>query len=174
MSQNLSNLIHYIIYKCIENPSKLGSTKLNKILWFCELFIYSQEGKSITGIVYVKQQFGPAPSYLPFKEAIEKLEKDGKIVCSEIKQNFTASPKKQFISLKEPNVDCFSSKEISIIDSVIEKIVYSHTASSISDETHKFHWWEFLKIGDEIPNYAVFSNPAEINKEDMEWAKQRL
>jgi hypothetical protein len=49
---------HYIIARC--DPTKLGATKLKKVLWFADVMYYRHHGRTITGVDnYVKRQFGP-------------------------------------------------------------------------------------------------------------------
>jgi hypothetical protein len=57
-NKKFSNLVHYICYKC-DDPSQLGATKLNKILWYCDMFSYRWNSESMTGENYIKRQFGP-------------------------------------------------------------------------------------------------------------------
>lgn len=173
MDKKLANLINYIIYKCNDDPSKLGSTKLNKILWFCDREVYKRTGKTITKIEYVKIEFGPAPTFSEFQEAIRYLKKNGKIIAKK-GEVYYSKPQNQFIALEEADISNFTPEEISIIDTIISIITKNFTASSISKLTHDFHWWDKLDIGDKIPIYSVFANPEEINENDINWAKQKL
>ena len=54
----LACLIHYIVWKC-SDPTLLGATKLNKVLWYADAFAYMERGTPITGVTYVKRPFGP-------------------------------------------------------------------------------------------------------------------
>jgi hypothetical protein len=56
----LDSLVHYIC-ALIENPAKLGATKLNKILWYSDVYAFLASGETITKAVYQKQKFGPVP-----------------------------------------------------------------------------------------------------------------
>jgi len=50
--RKLKALIHYICYQC-HDPSVLGATKLNKILWYSDVIAFARAGASITGETYV-------------------------------------------------------------------------------------------------------------------------
>ena len=54
------NLVHYICFKC-PDPTILGATKLNKILYYSDFFYYLKYGKAITNDTYIKQSYGPVP-----------------------------------------------------------------------------------------------------------------
>ncbi len=54
----LKKLVYYICY-CVSDPSQLGSTKLNKVLYYSDFGFYFKSGKAITWETYIKQQHGP-------------------------------------------------------------------------------------------------------------------
>ena len=72
--RKLKALIHYICYQC-HDPSVLGATNLNKILWYSDVIAFARAGASITGETYVKQQFGPVPRHILGILKISKLRK---------------------------------------------------------------------------------------------------
>jgi len=162
-------LVHYVCAKC-EDPSMLGATKLNKILWYSDTGAYLYFGKSITDATYVKQQFGPVPKDV--LAAIGRLKNLGLII--EREAPFFGYPQKQFIALTRPDLALFSADEISLVDTVIEAVCRNHTASSISALTHD-HIWEAAQIGEEIPLFATFaSRPGELTESDVAWAKAEM
>jgi Protein of unknown function (DUF4065) len=164
----LNAAAHYIISRC--RPDDLGATKLNKILWFADVAYFERYGKSITGDEYVKRQFGPVPKHVPM--AIRELEESRMIVSREV--DYFGRPKKEFWSLQDANIDTFDPNAISIIDQIIEWICVDHTATSISDKTHDL-LWESAEMGEVIPlGAALASRSAEINEEDIAWARREL
>jgi hypothetical protein len=167
--EKFNSLIHYICEKC-KDPTKLGAIKLNKILYFSDFIFYKLTGKPITESIYMKRQFGPVPEQI--LPALEELESQNKIRVRDT--IYYDKPKKEYISLTDPDIKRFSSEEISLVDKVIDIIVNGHTASSISELSHN-RIWEIADIGEEIPLYTAFaSDYAEINEKDMEWAKKSL
>lgn len=165
----LECLIHYVVSKCKE-PSKLGATKLNKILWFADTSYYQLTGRSITEAEYEKRQFGPVP--VGILHARKHLRDSG--LTMEKDAIFFGAQQRQIISIKAPKLDCFNGQEISLADEITDDICNNHTASSISDLSHTIVW-EAAEIGEIIPLCAIFScNMGEINLSDMQWAKRQI
>ena len=166
----LDALVHYVCARC-ENPSKLGATKLNKVLWYSDVFAFAQEGKSITGAAYVKRKFGPVPKNV--RGARTRLEASGTIIERQVMNH--GLQQVQFISLKPADVSMFTASQISLVDTVLEAICSNHTALSISNFSHDFIW-ESAEIGEEIPMAAAAfgGNFGEIDEEDMAWAKKEV
>jgi len=165
--QRLAALTHYICCKS-HDPSLLGATKLNKILWYSDLLCYMKFGQSITGESYVKQQYGPVPKHI--LGVTDELEKWGAIVSRNVP--FFGRTKREYIALKEPDISEFNANEISIVDEVFDLVCHKHTAQSISEASHG-DIWKLAEIGEEIPFYAAFASKlGEITGDDVEWARE--
>ena len=54
-------LVHFVVHECRDNPVRLGSVRLNKVLWFVDMLAYQANGVSITGEKYVKRERGSVP-----------------------------------------------------------------------------------------------------------------
>ena len=66
-------LVHYICWRCSDDPSRLGAVKLNKTLWVADFTAYYEFGQAITGAGYVKRQHGPVPRViLPVLRELEQ------------------------------------------------------------------------------------------------------
>jgi Protein of unknown function (DUF4065) len=167
--RKLEALAHYICYKC-QDPTVLGSTKLNKILWYSDVIALQVRGEAITGETYVKQQFGPVPRHI--LEALKRLEKREDIVVRP--SEFHGYTKKDLIALTAPDISIFKPEEISIVDDVLREVCFNHTAASISLATHD-DIWKLAEIGEEIPLETAFASElAEITDDDVKWAKRKL
>ena len=112
--EKLKRLIHYVAYRCIERPQKLGAVKLNKVLWYSDLEAYVSSGTPITGDKYIKKPRGPVSSSLmpvvaeledERKMAVRHLDEDGRI---------------DYLALTKPDVSIFTSEEIRIVEDAIE------------------------------------------------------
>lgn len=168
-SGKLEALAHYICYKC-QDPTILGSTKLNKILWYSDVISLKLRGEAITGETYVKRQYGPVPKHI--LEVIRRLQKQGAIVVRP--SDYHGYQKRDFIAMTKPDFSVFSPEEISIVDDVLREVCYNHTATSISLATHD-DIWKLADIGEEIPLETAFASElAEISEEDVKWAKRNL
>ncbi|MDH4248011.1 MAG: Panacea domain-containing protein [Deltaproteobacteria bacterium] len=156
-------MVHYVINKC-KNPSNLGATKLNKILWFSDTFAYRSIGVSISGCAYEKRQHGPVPRGVV--SVLDQLVKKQKIA---VKEPDTKYAPREFVSLSPPDTAVFSDDEREILDIVIDEITENHTAKSISDLSHDAIW-NAANIGEEIPLFAVFA-VAEEEPSDKDFAR---
>jgi|SRR5580658_618473 Protein of unknown function (DUF4065) len=166
--EKFKSLVHYICWRCAD-PTKLGAVKLNKVLWRADFRAYLELGEAVTGDRYVKRQYGPVPASI--LGALRELEVEGKLSIREVE--YYDNPKKEFFALNRPDLSLFTPDEISLIDEAIEYVTEKHTARSISEESHD-RIWELARIGEEIPYYTVFSKPAEITVDDIEWAKTKI
>ncbi|ABB56794.1 Panacea domain-containing protein [Synechococcus elongatus] len=164
----LKSLVHYICSKRSGSPS-LGSTKLNKILWFLDSIVYRQTGKPITGAKYKKLQHGPVPVDIL---AIQKeLESEGKISVSYDRSYGFGFRTTIYTSLQEPDKSLLEEDELKFVDIVISRICDGHTARSISEHSHDVIW-EAAAMGEEIPLEAVLaSEEAPLEPEDIDWAR---
>lgn len=163
-----TELVHYICHK--SDHDKLGAVKLNKILWFSDVLNFLGWGASITGETYIKRQRGPVPGHV--LQTLEKLRNEGALSIAE--KPMYGYTKREFVSLKEPNIDFFKAHEISLIDEVIETITNNHTATSISELTHD-DIWEMAEIGEAIPYETIMvANLGEIDENDIAWANEMI
>lgn len=127
--EKFKQILHYIIHQCghLEN---VGKTVLFKILYFSDFDYYETYEEKMTGELYRKLEHGPAPRH--FDEAVRELEDEGKIYQS-IEEGDYARYK--FLSLKEPDMDLLTGKEIRVIDRDMAK--YCHmNATQISAFSH--------------------------------------
>ena len=163
----LKTLVHYVISKC-ENPSMLGSIKLNKVLWVSDLWAFVGKGEPITGEHYIKQQFGPVVGSMV--GVLKELQSEQKIVVRETEAY--GNPKVDYIALSQPtNISAeFTADEISLVDEAIG-FVCRHTALDISDKSHDIIW-ELAEIGEQIPYEAMLASRLDaVTKDDVRWAE---
>lgn len=169
MADKFTALVHYICHRMSDDPTKLGMTKLNKILWYSDVWMYKKTGSSITGdgTVYIKQAWGPVAKSLP--PVLETLDRDGRVVGR--REQYPGGSHRMFFSLEEPSLSVFSPDEISLVDCVIDQICYEHTARSISDLSHDLTW-RMHEIGEEMPLHrSHIMELGQITEEDMFWAR---
>lgn len=167
--EKFKSLIHYICWRCHSDPSKLGAVKLNKILWLSDFISYYNSGQPITGARYVRRKFGPVPGAIV--PALKELETEGALSIRDT--TFHGKRKKEYAVKKKPSLKVFDEKELKLIDTVITYVCESHTAKSISEQSHD-HLWESAEDGEEIPYFTIFAKPGEIDEEDRNWANQAL
>jgi hypothetical protein len=169
-SKALKQMVHYVCEN-VDDPSKLGATKLNKVLWYADTTSFRLSGKTISGEnAYLKQKFGPVPKNI--LNALDELEEQGVIRIKQVP--FFGKKKREFISLTPFDSSIFDQFQKEILDFAIEHVCDHHTAVSISNETHDIIW-EAAELGEEIPVYAVLaSTPGEVTKSHTDWADKIL
>lgn len=143
-------LVLYIINR-VENPADLGAVKLHKVLWFADLNFFAGFGRSIAGAAYIKMPQGPFSTHA--EKALKRLKRSGRIVEREMP--YFNKTQRRFFATGEANLALFSAHEISIVDEMIEAICFGHTATSISEFSHK-RVWEVTPDRTEIPLETVF------------------
>jgi hypothetical protein len=165
-SQKFRDLVHYICWRC-EDPAQLGATKLNKIPWIIDTYLYRRDGRSLTGETYIKQKFGPvARSMLP---TLAGLGAEGKIQQRTPSTEFQS---REFVATTAPDMSLFSEQDLCLIDAVIDQVCRNFTATSISAYSHD-EIWEAAEIGEEIPIYAVLAaNPGNVTRDDILWGQE--
>jgi hypothetical protein len=165
--QKFKALFLYICSKA--DPSTLGSTKLNKILWLTDFRSYYETGEPVTGAKYIKRQYGPVPA--PIVAVRRELEEEGLLIVKP--SEFHGHEKHDYIAVRPPEMDAFSDEERKIVDNVIHFVCNQNTARSISDLSHD-HIWKAAEDGEELPYFTIFSVPAQITEADREWALAEL
>lgn len=169
----LQRLIHYICHRKRKAPRELGRLKLNKILFYSDLYAFLHTGKPITGEVYIKQKHGPVSKHID--QIVAALKESGHLAVT-VEPYIGGGEERThhlFFSLKEPDIDDFTPNEISIIERYIEEIS-SKTAQETSIDSHDIVW-ESRSMRETIPYYSGFLYAlGEIREEDLEWARNEL
>ena len=132
--ERVENLISYIASK-VDN---LYKTSLNKYLWFIDFENFKENVRSITGLRYVKQQYGPVIENKGYEKILDLL--DDKFYKEETEDIYSNSSKAKIISKNNYDMSIYTEDEIEVIDSVIEKLK-NISCSQISDESHKEKGW---------------------------------
>jgi Protein of unknown function (DUF4065) len=163
-------LVHFICSRCESDPSRLGATKLNKILWYAETGHFLKTGRGLTGAKYIKRQHGPVPACVTFM--VDELVDEHKLFVRDVL--FHGREKKEYISLADPEIDgLFTATEIGDLDRIIDAVCDTHTAKSISSLSHN-EAWNLADIGEDLPLFTALSIPGEITEQDVKWADKRI
>jgi hypothetical protein len=160
--EKLQHLILFIAIKSISDDS-FGKVKLNKLLFHADFGAFKAWGASITGEPYFALQMGPAPKYmLPTLLAME----ENKLLAIQ-PQTFYGKPQEKPVALKEPNLGLFSSQEIALVDSIIEKW-WAKNAKEMTDDSHEFIGWKLASLKEEIPYEVALVGKPSPSKTTME------
>ena len=148
----LEKLIIYICYRFISDPSKLGSVKLNKILWFSDVESLDRRGKTVTEeYEYTAQVNGPVLTAIP--GIMRRMRKRGIIQSTQIN---TFSDSLQWIYSimdRERALACIKDLErddTSIVDQWIN-YARNNTVKEIVRKAHGYSWWDKVTTDGPIP-----------------------
>jgi len=169
----LRALVHYICDR-VPNPKQWGATKLNKALFYSDMESFLSLGRPITGETYIKRQFGPVSEHLP--SILEELERDRAIAISQATGYgpYSGAPRREFFSLRRPDISDFTPEEISIVDQTVDVICNEFTARGISEYSHDVVW-EAAEIGEALPYFTAHARSlGEIDETDVAWARDHL
>lgn len=150
--EKLKNLILYIARKVQDDGyERFGTLKLNKVLFFADMYAYLQHGQSITGGDYQKQPLGPTlRRLLPVQE---EMKQEGTFAEQEVQ--VIDYKERRPIALKEPDLSLFSGWEIALVDEVMRTFRTPNT-DTVSEISHRFAGWRVVEVGDSIPYEAIF------------------
>jgi len=163
----LRELMLYVAKKCSDDPS-FGATKLNKILYFSDFLSYLNDGRPVTGSEYMAQQHGPVPKRLvPMRQ---ELEGAGDAVVE--KRTRLTHEQHRLVPLRDPDLSLFSSREIAIVDEVIERLK-GRAAWEVSMLSHGMAW-NVPAEGESIPYQAAFLSSDPLTPDDIAWAQELI
>lgn len=160
--------ILYVSHKMADEAS-FGSIVLAKILYYLDHAYYVATGKTITGFRYVKQVNGPTPHPAEFLSLKREMIKDKELREEEVP--YFGKLQKRCVAVQPPNVTCFSSQEISVMDEIIcgFKGVNAKTASDVSHEELS---WKLAEQMEELPPFTFLLSEGQLTSEDIEWANK--
>lgn len=165
----LAELMLYVAMKC-ERERTFGATKLNKVLFFADFAAVRLFGKPITGAIYQKLQFGPAPIQLmPVRKS---LELSGRAAVQN-RQLTVGRTQQRLVALRDPDLSMFSAREIALVDEVIDTL-RGKNAIHVSDLSHEFLAWKLGELNESIPYELALlpQAPLPISSGEMAWAQQ--
>jgi hypothetical protein len=166
--EKMRELILYLAAKSESDP-RFSSTKLNKLLFYCDFGAYRQLGRSITGHSYRKLQFGPAPkAMLPILEQM-KGDRD----CIEIERDHFGRAQRRVMALRPPDVALFTAEELRLADRIVEEL-WESNATEVSDISHDFIGWKIAAYNEIIPYETVFVGVPglPVSEEEVEFCRQ--
>jgi hypothetical protein len=148
--RKMRELILYLAVQSEQDP-RFSSTKLNKLLFYCDFAAYRDLGRSITGHLYQKLPFGPAPkAMLPILDQM-KRDRD----CVEIERDHFGRTQRRVQASRQPEISLFSAEELRLADQILMNL-WDSTAAEVSDLSHDFIGWKVAAFNEVIPYETVF------------------
>lgn len=149
-SEKLRNLILHILEKCGGKPN-IGETVLYKLLYFCDFDSHEIIGRPITGMNYVKLQFGPVPRAKEYNSVIDSMLENNELKI--ITQEYHSMIQKRYIALVESDKSKLNEQEKNLVNEIISK--YSDmSAKAIEGFVHGDAPWKETNH-QEIINYNL-------------------
>lgn len=150
-SRKFKELILYFAKRGIDEGLVIGSTKLNKLLFFADFRAYAELGAPITGARYQKLQWGPAArELLPLRD---EMVRDQEV---EFRTRAADDLNDVLVPISIPNLSGLSEDERRIADEVFEEL-RPFNATAVSDYSHlKSAGWNVMDFGEDIPYESAF------------------
>lgn len=164
----MKELILYLAAKSETDP-RFSSTKLNKLLFYCDFEAYRQLGKPITGHSYRKLKFGPAPkAVLPI---LEQMKRDRE--CAEVERDHFGHAQRRVVAMRPPKVSLFTPEELDLANRVVAEL-WESNATEVSDLSHDFIGWQVAAWNEIIPYETVFvGDPGlPVSEEEVQFCRQ--
>lgn len=141
----LKNLLLYVIGQM----GDVFQTKMNKVLFYIDFLSYRERGMAISGLAYSAIDFGPVPQrWDRVYSAFDEIEPQPRLVFG---QESVA-----LVSDTKADMSAFSEQELSIIDTVCEKMK-PLSAHDISELSHNEPAWKnHLHQAETIPFDEAF------------------
>jgi transcriptional regulator with XRE-family HTH domain len=130
-SGKFRDVLLYVLERCGARPN-VGETVIFKLLYFIDFNFYEIYEQHLTGEVYRKISFGPAPCH--FSEVVDKMIKRGEL--KKITTEYHGKRQKKYMPQVKPNLGSLDARELEVIDSAIDRLS-SMNASSITDHAHE-------------------------------------
>lgn len=160
--KKFKNLILYILFRCGGKPN-IGETVLYKLLYFADFDFFELYNKPITGMEYIKLQYGPVPLQSIYLPMISDMEARGELKI--IKQIYHGMTQKKYIALADVDLSIFSLQEMKSIDSVIDRLS-DMTATQIKDYVHGDAPWKIAEPEEIIDYRSVFERSVPYAQKD--------
>lgn len=144
-------LMLYFSKRGLDEQLIIGSTKLNKLLFFTDFRAYAELGEPITGAQYQKLEWGPAPrKLLPIRQDL----------IQEGAARFQDRPQEDWNDvlepLRDPDLSLFSQDELRIAAEVFDEL-RQFNATAASDYSHlRSAGWKVVDLKDDIPYESAF------------------
>lgn len=128
----LREVLLYTLGKVGARPN-FGESVLYKLLYLIDFDYYEKCGRSITGLAYVWNEYGPAPTR-SFLDLVKQMEVDGELEIVSTK-HFSNTQKKYLPSV-QPDLVELTAKELLYIDATLDHLG-DKTAIELLDLAHR-------------------------------------
>lgn len=140
--EKLREVLAYVLDKIGAKPN-VGETVLYKLLYFIDFDYYEKHGKSITGLTYIHNHFGPSP-VADFKSVVEGMKEKGELEVIETK--YFKNTQKKYLPTKQVLFDELSARELEHINETLARLG-DKTARELTELSHYDTPWVVARQG---------------------------
>jgi transcriptional regulator with XRE-family HTH domain len=137
----LKNVLLYILGKVGAKPN-VGETVLYKLLYFIDFDYYEKTGRSITGLSYIKNHYGPTP-VKKFEGIVAAMVKNRELDI--VETPYFMHTQKKYLPIVRASLSSLTADEIKHIDSELSRLS-DKSAAELSDLSHKDMPWLAAKM----------------------------
>ncbi len=134
--ETLREVLLYVLDKVGAKPN-IGETVLYKLLYFIDFDYYEKTGKSVTGLTYIKNHYGPTPTNT-FSAVVKAMEEADELEVLSTK--YFNHTQKKYLPVVKPHLDNVSAEELQHIDEVLARLS-DKTATELSSLSHRDMPW---------------------------------
>jgi Antitoxin SocA-like, Panacea domain len=166
--EKFRQLMLYFSKRGREENLVIGSTKLNKLLFFTDFRAYAETGVPVTGARYQRLEHGPAArAMLPVRtEMVEELREAHFEVRGPDDHNDV------LVADVEPDLSLFTEDELRIADAVFDEL-RDFNARAVSDYAHyRSAGWRVMQNGEDIPYESALCSTEPAPAEAIELGRQ--
>lgn len=149
--EKLREVLLYVLGKVGGKPN-VGETVLYKLLYFIDMDYYEKHGRSITGLTYIHNTYGPSP-VSDFRAVVDDMREHNELDIVETK--FFNNTQKKYLPQATPDLSNLSANEIKHIDAELVRLG-DKNANELSDLSHKDTPWIVTPQGKPIDYRDVF------------------
>jgi len=148
----LRNVLLYLLDKIGAKPN-VGETVLYKLLYFIDFDYYEKHGRSITGLSYIKNHYGPTPAR-GFSDLVKAMVQNGEMEI--VETEYFSHTQKKYLPVANYDLSVFSGDEIEHINTEIARLG-NKTAAELTDFSHKDMPWAVTESKQVIDyQYAMY------------------
>lgn len=149
--EKLREVLLYVLEKVGAKPN-VGETVLYKLLYFIDFDYYEKTGRSITGLTYVRNHYGPTPTR-SFVDVVKQMEANDELEV--VSTKFFNNTQKKYLPNVKSDLHDLSAKELEHINETLARLS-DKTATELSELSHYDTPWRVAKQGEPINYRFVF------------------
>jgi transcriptional regulator with XRE-family HTH domain len=134
--EKLREVLLYVIEKVGAKPN-VGETVLYKLLYFIDFDYYEKYGRSITGLTYVRNHFGPTPTK-SFVGVVEGMQEKGELDIAETP--YFSHKQRKYLPTVSSELQSLSANELDHINDELIRLA-DKSATELTELSHKDIPW---------------------------------